>query len=366
MSEYQYYEFQAIDRPLGEADRAELQTLSSRARVTSTSFTNTCNFGDFRGDPRKLVERWFDLHLYLANWGTRRLMIRLPKRLLDPSRLEVFLHGVEWVEAWESGENLIVDMHFPDEESEYAGWEEGEGWLGALAPLRAELLAGDLRLFYLLWLTAGGSRGPERRREGAAAGHRSADRCARRVRRFLPCRSGPGAGIRRAACERGWRSSLRRCRSRGDRGHPGGREDGAASASRRWRPACGGGSPEQGARGRRTGGRRTPGTPPDRCGFARPRRGHPQGARDRGGRTAGSRAAPAGGAGGEGATGAARRSRGARCGKRLARGGDGDRKAQCRRLRAGGTSAPRPPGAGRGGRVCEGVLGTRSVASRAA
>ena len=154
MSEYQYYEFQAIDRPLGEADRAELQTLSSRARVTSTSFTNTYNFGDFRGDPRKLVERWFDLHLYLANWGTRRLMIRLPKRLLDPSRLEVFLHGVEWVEAWESGENLIVDMHFPDEESEYAGWEEGEGWLGALAPLRAELLAGDLRLFYLLWLTA--------------------------------------------------------------------------------------------------------------------------------------------------------------------------------------------------------------------
>lgn len=85
MSEYQYYEFQAIDRPLGEADRAELQALSSRARVTSTSFTNHYNYGDFRGDPRNLVERWFDLHLYLANWGTRRLMIRLPKRFLDPS-----------------------------------------------------------------------------------------------------------------------------------------------------------------------------------------------------------------------------------------------------------------------------------------
>ena len=154
MSEYQYYEFQAIDRPLGKADRAELQALSSRARVTSTSFTNTYNYGDFRGDPRKLVERWFDLHLYLANWGTRRLMIRLPKRFLDPSRLDVFLHGVEWVETWESGQNLIVDMHFPDEESAYAGWEEGEGWLGALSPLRADLLAGDLRLFYLLWLTA--------------------------------------------------------------------------------------------------------------------------------------------------------------------------------------------------------------------
>ena len=154
VSEYQYYEFQAIDRPLGEADREELQALSSRARVTATSFTNYYNYGDFKGDPRKLVERWFDLHLYLANWGTRRLMIRLPKRFLDPSRLDVFLRKVECVQAWESGESLIVDIHYYDEESAYAGWEEGEGWLGALAPLRTDLLAGDLRLFYLLWLTA--------------------------------------------------------------------------------------------------------------------------------------------------------------------------------------------------------------------
>ena len=154
MSEYQYYEFQAIDRPLGEADRQALEALSSRARVTATSFINHYNYGDFRGDPRKLMERWFDLHLYLANWGTRRLMIRLPRRFLDPSRLDVFLREVEWVEVLESGENLIVDIHYHDEESRYAGWEEGEGWLGALGPLRADLLAGVPRLFYLLWLTA--------------------------------------------------------------------------------------------------------------------------------------------------------------------------------------------------------------------
>lgn len=49
MSEYQYYEFQAIDRPLSEADRAELEKLSSRAQVTSTSFTNEYNYGKFRG-----------------------------------------------------------------------------------------------------------------------------------------------------------------------------------------------------------------------------------------------------------------------------------------------------------------------------
>ena len=83
MSEHQYYEFQAVDRPLGEADRKALRELSSRAQITATSFTNTYNFGDFRGDPAKLMQRWFDLHLYLANWGTRRLMMRMPERLVD-------------------------------------------------------------------------------------------------------------------------------------------------------------------------------------------------------------------------------------------------------------------------------------------
>lgn len=78
MSEYQYYEFQAIDRPLSEADRQALRDLSTRARITAISFTNSYEWGDFKGDPAKLMERWFDLHLYLTNWGSRRLMIRLP------------------------------------------------------------------------------------------------------------------------------------------------------------------------------------------------------------------------------------------------------------------------------------------------
>ena len=82
MSEYQYYEFQAIDRPLGDADRQALRGLSTPARITATSFTNEYHWGDLKGNPVRWMERWFDLHLYLANWGTRRLMIRLPQRLV--------------------------------------------------------------------------------------------------------------------------------------------------------------------------------------------------------------------------------------------------------------------------------------------
>jgi hypothetical protein len=154
MSEYQYYEFQAIDRPLDEAEQRALRELSTRARITATSFTNHYEWGDLKGDPKKLVERYFNLHLYLANWASRRFMIRLPARLVDMSRLEPFLRDVEWAGARQSGANLIVDIHRDEVESDGDEWDDGSGWLGALALLRADVLSGDFRLFYLVWLGA--------------------------------------------------------------------------------------------------------------------------------------------------------------------------------------------------------------------
>jgi hypothetical protein len=154
MSEYQYYEFQAIDRPLSEADHQALRDLSTRARITATSFTNSYEWGDFKGDPAKLMERWFDLHLYLTNWGSRRLMIRLPTQLVNRHLLDAFLGEVDCAEQRVVGENLILDVGLDEVEAEDDDLEDGSGWLAALTPLRAEVLAGDLRLFYLLWLTA--------------------------------------------------------------------------------------------------------------------------------------------------------------------------------------------------------------------
>ena len=48
MSEYQYFEFQAIDRPLNKKEMAKLRTYSTRARITPTSFVNDYSWGDFR------------------------------------------------------------------------------------------------------------------------------------------------------------------------------------------------------------------------------------------------------------------------------------------------------------------------------
>jgi hypothetical protein len=152
MSEYQYYEFQAIDRPLSAADREALRNISTRAQITATSFTNSYEWGSFKGDPAKLMERWFDLHLYMANWGSRRLMIRVPAGLINTDRLDSYLGEVDCVQLKKNGESVIINI--ARDEIELDDWDDGSGWLAALAPLRAEVLSGDLRLFYLLWLTA--------------------------------------------------------------------------------------------------------------------------------------------------------------------------------------------------------------------
>jgi hypothetical protein len=61
MSEYQHYEFQAVDRPLTTAEIAQLRALSTRATITPTRFVNVYHYGDFRGEPLTLMERYFDV-----------------------------------------------------------------------------------------------------------------------------------------------------------------------------------------------------------------------------------------------------------------------------------------------------------------
>lgn len=63
MSEYQYYEFLAIDRSLDRAEIAELRALSTRAEITPTRFANEYNWGDFKGSPERMMERYFDAHV---------------------------------------------------------------------------------------------------------------------------------------------------------------------------------------------------------------------------------------------------------------------------------------------------------------
>ena len=149
MSEYQYYEFQAVDRPLSEKEMAELRSHSTRARITPTSFVNDYSWGNFKGDADAWMEKYFDAFLYLANWGTHILKLRLPTRLLDADTAGLYCAGEH---AWVREKNGKVILTFQSEDEESGEWIEGEGQLASLISVRAELARGDRRALYLGWL----------------------------------------------------------------------------------------------------------------------------------------------------------------------------------------------------------------------
>ncbi|WP_342661329.1 hypothetical protein Rruber_05079 (plasmid) [Rhodococcus ruber] len=150
MSEYQYYEFLALDRALDAHQQAEIRSLSTRARITATSFVNEYHWGNFRGDPNRMMERYYDAHLYLANWGTRRLMLRLPRGRLDTDVARDYCVG-DCVSAWATDEFLILDLTSEDEDGD---WDlDAVAPMSALVGIRTELCAGDLRPLYLAWLS---------------------------------------------------------------------------------------------------------------------------------------------------------------------------------------------------------------------
>jgi len=151
MSEYQYYEWQTIDRALTAAEQAAVGKLSSHIDVTSTRAWVEYHWGDFKHDPKQVLARYFDAFFYYANWGCQRLAFRFPKGLLDENSLQPYLW--EYCSELEPlGNCLILDISYPDEDG--GNYFEGEARLSALAPLRDDLLAGDTRALYLAWLLA--------------------------------------------------------------------------------------------------------------------------------------------------------------------------------------------------------------------
>ncbi len=151
MSEYQYYEFLALDRPLTGEQRAGLRSISTRAEITATRFVSEYQWGDLRADPRTMMERYFDAFLYLANWGTRRLMFRLHRGVLDPETAGRYC-CTDTASLIETGSHLILSLYVDREPDDY--WEQPGGQLAAMVQARSELAAGDLRLLYLAWLLA--------------------------------------------------------------------------------------------------------------------------------------------------------------------------------------------------------------------
>ena len=137
MSEYQYYEFLALDRPLSAEAIDAVRTLSRRVQPTPTHAVFTYSYGDFPGQPLDLLAKHNDIMLYLANWGSKQLAFRFPNGAIDKAILQPYYYGVEEIELRKAGDYLILNIAFHDEGG---NWIEEEGHLTPLAPLRDDLL----------------------------------------------------------------------------------------------------------------------------------------------------------------------------------------------------------------------------------
>ncbi|NJR40831.1 MAG: hypothetical protein HC781_20825 [Leptolyngbyaceae cyanobacterium CSU_1_4] len=156
MSEYQHYEFQALDRPLTKDELSYVRGLSSRVELTSSKATFIYSFddfkvSDFKTDPQHLVERCFDAMLYQASFGIQQVIFRFPRSLLNPALFAPYCVP-HFLTVSTTSEHVLLNLKITEEEG--LGWIREEDWLTKLVPLRDDLLRGDLRMLYLAWLIA--------------------------------------------------------------------------------------------------------------------------------------------------------------------------------------------------------------------
>lgn len=151
MSEYQYHEWQTVDRVLTPEEQADVNDLSSHIEVSSSRAVVTYHWSDFRHDPKQVLLQYFDAYFYLANWGSLRLMFRFLDGLIDKADIEPYCVD-EYITFERIGNYQVLDLDFSPEDG--GGWMEAEAGLSHFIRLRADLLEGDFRLLYLAWLKA--------------------------------------------------------------------------------------------------------------------------------------------------------------------------------------------------------------------
>ncbi len=150
MSEYQRYEFMTCDRPLTKAEIDQVDKLSSHMHVSATHAVVDYNWGDFKHDPIRVLQDYFDGFLYWANWGNPQLAFRFPPGILPADLIEGY-DLEDFVTFTRRPKFDILDIHFDEIESpdEWIDYE-----LSSLIGIRDELLNGDMRSIYIVWLAA--------------------------------------------------------------------------------------------------------------------------------------------------------------------------------------------------------------------
>ena len=158
VSEYQCYQWKTVGRRLSPKERGEISDLSSHIAVRADSAEVTYHWGDFKHDPVSVLERYFDLFLYEANWGTQRVAFRFDADTVEAEDLRAFAAG-EVITVAEKGSGVLVEAWFDENWIEpvydyYDEYEQTDWRLNAFEAIHRQLIEGDYRGLFLLWLKA--------------------------------------------------------------------------------------------------------------------------------------------------------------------------------------------------------------------
>ncbi len=152
MSEYQFYQFKTVNRSLSKAAQDDVDTWSSRGDVSSTTATFTYSYSDFRQNPEKCLLQYFDMYLHFASYGTRHIMFKFPKKILDLNILKQYEYDDDerHLLVRVVGDDVLIDMEESLQDSvETYGYEST---LGNIKSLWNDIVQGDYRCLYVTWL----------------------------------------------------------------------------------------------------------------------------------------------------------------------------------------------------------------------
>lgn len=150
MSEYQYYRFECLDGHLDSEQREELRRISSRADITTNSFQVYYHYSGLKAEPVDVVLNNFDIGFYYADWGCIDAYIKLPFGTIPDDLLQTCDRGFNIYET-EEWQLLIFSL---EEFDDYFDDVDTEAFFQHLALLRTEIMQGDWRLLYFMWLRA--------------------------------------------------------------------------------------------------------------------------------------------------------------------------------------------------------------------
>lgn len=140
--------------------RKAVAALSSHIDVSQTSASVEYHYSDFKHDPIDVLERYFDVFTYIANWGDQRLAFRFDSDAVDVNQLRAFAQ-LDCITVEPKRDSIIFNCWFTENYVEYSFFDESDHFYdghsvstSAFTSFHTDIVEGDLRSIYLLWLRA--------------------------------------------------------------------------------------------------------------------------------------------------------------------------------------------------------------------